>query len=203
MGQKDPSRRSKRRAHKPTLDDELMELASVLADYQLDNNAFGWFRPPWRNGLNAAGLCNLAAFTLWDHHEPESALVHNARKLTDSIVQGHKIGAYAEAGELYNRLVFPRGGMTFRLLATGLRCAQLHLANSHGGGHVYNELLIPEFLGVDPATVEAIILEWRCRDAIGTTHHLQRDHNDRQRSAFTIAWRRGLYLAAYSLPPAF
>jgi hypothetical protein len=202
MGAKDPARRSKKkhRSARFTIDNELAQLAEVLAEMQLDNTAYGWFRPPWRNGHNAARLCSIAAFLAWDHHEPESTLVHNARRLIDSPTTAD---TYEQAGDQYRQLAFPKTGNTFRLLATGLRCLQIHLANSHGGGVVYNELLIPAFLPIEPSVVDHVVLEWRCVDSIGTTHMLQGDRNDRQRAAFTTAWRRGLYLTAYALPPAF
>jgi hypothetical protein len=112
--------------------------------------------------------------------------------------------AYACLGDVYQTLIQSRVNIpAVRLLAASARCAMLHIANSHGGGIAYNELLIPLFLEIEPALVADLVLEHRCNDSIGTTHHLNRDRNDRQRAAFTIAWRRGLYLAAYSITPAF
>lgn len=83
-----------------------------------------------------------------------------------------------------------------------LRCLQALVAKSDGGGEVYNAILIGPFSTVLPEDVHNLVLEYRCRDSIGTTAELQNDANDRQRRAFSIAWKRGLYHAAYSLPPA-
>ena len=66
----------------------------------------------------------------------------------------------------------------------------------------YNAILIPAFVDADPEQVADDIMEHRCRDSIGTTAVFQGDSNDRQRGAFRTAWLRGLYIAAYSLPPA-
>jgi hypothetical protein len=199
---KDPRRKGKLRSHKPVVDDELLELASVLAEYQLDNNAYGWFRPAWRDGECAISLAKCVAVDpkIKDWINPD--IIGGACFLINS---GRRDGAaYETAGQLYNQIVQPRINTTSALLiAVALRCLQLKIANSHGNGTAYNELLLPVFLSIEPALVEQHVLEFRCNDAIGTTHHLRGDHNDRKRSAFAIAWKRGLYLAAYSISPAF
>lgn len=206
MAGKDIRRKPKRRTSKPTLDPELETLASVISEYQLDNNAYGWFRAPWYDGTNAAGLCFAAEDVNYDHYPDQRA--DDARQLIRAFIAGQHVppteNIYEKAGNLAHGFIASKVNTnTAKLLAAGLRCIQLKIANSHGGGAVYNEILIPAFLPIEPAKVEAFVLEWRCRDSIGTTHFLKGDHNDRQRQAFTIAWRRGLYLAAYSLPPTF
>ena len=203
MAAKDPKRKGKRRAPRVTpLDDELLELAGVLSEYQLDNNAYGWFRPPWRNGECAIGLAAAAAYqtgifdgnieTVYDETIIK-ALIDEAPR--DSMT-------YERAGELHRRLIQPKiNTTTARLLAAALRCVQLKISNSHGGGMVYNEILIPAFLPIKEQLVEGLVLDFRCLDALGTTRQLTNTNADRQRSAFTIAWKRGLYLAAYALKP--
>ena len=207
---KDPKRKGKLRP-KPRrtdpVDEDLHDLAVVLSEFNLDNNAYGWFRPPWRNGEWAAGLAKHVAEIVEDPGHPSGTLLCGlAWNLIDS--PRASVGAYREhyekAGQLYNQLVAPHFNTDrTRLTAAALRCLQLKIANSDGGGAVYNEVLIPAFLPIEPALVERAVLEFRCNDSIGTTSVLQGDHNDRQRHAFTIAWRRGLYLAAYSIPPAY
>lgn len=201
MPRKDPGRKAALKSNKRTVDDDLIELASVIAEYQLDNNAYGWFRPSWRDGDNAAKLamevglavCNIDVMKVYLVEVPH--LVNQAAR--DNVT-------YERAGQLYNELIQPKiNTISAGLFAAALRCLQLKISSSHGGGNVYNELLIQAFLPLDPSPVFDYVLEARCKDAIGTTHHLQGDRNDRQRAAFTIAWKRGLYLAAYSLPPAF
>lgn len=169
-----------------------------MAEYQLDNNAYGWFRPAWRNGEWAVALANAAAMRFSDYH---SSLYDEIRETLDAERSG---ATYARAGELHSSLIQPKINTdTALLLAAALRCLQVLIANSHGGGTVYNEILIPAFLPLDPAIVAGDVLYWRCHDAIGTSPHLKGDRCDRTRSAFSIAWRRGLYLAAYSLPSCF
>jgi hypothetical protein len=89
-----------------------------------------------------------------------------------------------------------------RMLRASLRCLQVLIANSDGGGMVYNSILLGPFSGLTPSTVADTVLQYRCRDSIGVFPMLQGDGNDRLRRAFSIAWKRGLYMAAYSLPPA-
>lgn len=192
----------KRPPRKPEVDDDLQMLASVIGEFQLDNTAYGWFRPPWRDGLNAAALAREAARAPGVADAIGLAAESDAANLLD-----HGLGEpdlYEKAGSIYAALIAPKiNTNTARLLAIALRCVQLRVARSDGGGSVYNELLIPVFLPLDPKHIADLVLEQRCRDSIGTTHQLQGDRNDRQRQAFRIAWERGLYLAAYSLPPAF
>jgi len=187
------------------LDDDLTLLASVIDEYRLDDTAYGWFRPPWRDGLNAMRLAREAA------ESPGIALealgLPSEREAVD-ILYNHAPGdgstIYERAGKAYCALVQPKVNTNYaRLLAAALRCLQIKLARSDGGGTVYNEILIPVFLPLEPSSVEQLVMQHRCVDAIGTTPSLQGDHNDRQRQAFRIAWERGLYLAAYSLPPAY
>jgi hypothetical protein len=201
---KDLSRKAPRRARRPTpIDDDLAELAGVLSEYALDNTAYGWFRPPWRDGAHAVDLACSAAMTLSSASAyPDMANAREVLSLTSSTTHMNSSLAYEQAGRLYNGLIQPKINTDpIRFLATALRCFQLKIANSHGGGIAYNEILIAAFLPIEPALVERLVLEYRCRDAIGTTSHLQGDKHDRERSAFSIAWKRGLYFAAYSIRP--
>jgi hypothetical protein len=75
-------------------------------------------------------------------------------------------------------------------------------AKSDGGGEVYNAILIRPFSRLLPELVEHLVLEHRCQDSIGVSAVLKGDTNDRLRRAFTTAWKRGLYQAAYALPQA-
>lgn len=201
-------RKGKRRPapKQPPVDDDLNMLASVIGEYQLDNTAYGWFRPPWRDGRQAAGLALAAARAPGVADGLGLVTERDAAELLEGFLlnRSEESGVYERAGSIYSALVQPKiNTNTARLLAAALRCMQLKLARSDGGGAVYNEVLIPVFLPLEPKLVEKIVLLYRCMDAIGTSHNLHGDHNDRQRQAFRIAWERGLYLAAYSLPPAF
>lgn len=209
---KTPGRRKPRRAAPRTshhLDDDLVELASVIAEFQLDNNAHGWFRPAWRDGWNAVGL----AFETWkelyaDHHphttEHERGIGRYLTILIDRRTRSAE--AYHQASDDITALSL-RGRRETQLLIAAMRCYQVLVADSSGGGEVYNDVLKKAFEGLEdnPFPIESfvgVILEWRCRDAIGTTAQMQSDANDRLRRAFITAWQRGLYLAAYSLPPS-
>ncbi len=197
----------KRPSRKPEIDDDLTMLASVIGEFQLDNTAYGWFRPPWRDGLWAVSLAFSAARAPGIADGLSLIAEQDAAKLLDWFLdKNHKMpdDVYEKAGSIYNALVQPKiNTNTARLLAAALRCLQLKIARSDGGGAVYNEILIPVFLPLEPKLVVDLVLQCRCHDAIGTSHQLQGDRNDRQRQAFRIAWQRGLYLAAYSLPPAY
>lgn len=209
MGRKDPARKRRRKPKRTQeIDYDLAELASVIAEYQLDNNAYGWFRPPWRDGVWATMLAYRCAGLVLGPKDPVTHVLPTARSIIKEVecfgTVTENVTTYEQAGLVYRSIMQP--GMNTdaaRLVAAAMRCLQLKIANSHGGGNVYNEVLIPAFVAVEPKLVAEEVLECRCLDAIGTSHHLNGDAHDRQRAAFTIAWRRGLYLAAYSLPPAY
>lgn len=194
-------KRQRRAPRRSPVDDELLELARSIAEYQLDNNAYGWFRPAWKSGEWAISLAKsialgpLCAPEDWHPSYDEILLVLDGPRSPE---------AYERAGQLHSALIQPKVNTnTARLLAAALRCLQALIANSHGGGTVYNEILIPAFLPLDVLAVADSVLYWRCCDAIGTPPTLHGDRNDSARGAFSTAWRRGLYLAAYAIRPAF
>jgi hypothetical protein len=163
----------------------MAELAAVIAEYTLDNNAENWFRMPWRDGWNAVELAVSAIVDV----TPDWWLIEKCEKRI--------IGSdtYEVAQEFM--------GLTpSRMTRAALRCLQVLVAKSDGGGEIYNAILLRPFAAVYPESVADFVLEYRCRDSIGTTSELKGDANDRLRRAFATAWRRGLYLASYSLPPA-
>jgi len=206
---KTPGRRKPRRAapraQQHGLDDDLAELAAVIAEFQLDNNVHGWFRPAWRDGWQAIEL----AWSSWGSlgwgipTEYEQEISHwlfsmLARRTVTTDV-------YERAGDLIETLPSIGDMRRSKYLIAAFRCYQILIANSSGGGEVYNDVLKKAFDGIEieePLGYAEHILEYRCRDAIGTTAQLQGDANDRLRRAFRTAWQRGLYLAAYSLPPS-
>lgn len=202
-----PSRIPRRGPRKPAIkpppiDQELADLAAVIAEGALDNNAHGWFCTPWRDGWNAVEL----AHDLVEPNEPNSWRAVEATWLGRLIYAGPQERERTRWGnEVYwmaEEQLRDTTDVADRMMRAALRCLQVLVANSSGGGHAYNAILIPAFLHVNPAAVVDSIMEHRCEDSIGTTMQLQGDENDRLRSAFRTAWSRGLYLAAYSLPPA-
>lgn len=204
-------RGEKRKPARPkVIDDDLAELASILDERRLENNAAGWFTLPWRNGWNAVSF----GLEAWarpprDHYIPQ--LDQEIRTaLADWIInQCVSPSIYQQADE-YIALLIARLFANSRafsddnshLLLGALRCTQILIANSSGGGMVYNDVLKRAIerstIGTD--LFEPDIIEARCMDAIGVGAQMARDHNDRLRRAFIIAWQRGLYLTAYALP---
>jgi hypothetical protein len=168
----------------------MAQLAAVIAEYTLDNNAANWFKLPWRDGWNAIELAERAADRTGD--VTDDGWLH---AVCDCRLMGPDV--YWIAQDRLSPVTTPCG-----LLRAGLRCLQVMLAKSDGGGEVYNAILLGAFSSRSPEIMMDLVLEYRCRDSIGTTAVLCGDRNDRLRRAFTTAWKRGLYLAAYSLPPA-
>lgn len=208
------TRRPKRIEHpKPKkIDDELRELAEVLDERRIEHNREGWFSIPWRSGFNAIELTVLA----FDRHHDEwssvkerqisewlSELVANTNALE---LRQKGATTYWEAGDLLHGIDISGVSSVDEvspLLYAGLRCAQVFTSDSSGGGTVYNIILKLAFerVTVPDHLFEDCVLEARCLDAIGTSAQMRGDINDRTRRAFSIAWKRGLFHAAYSLPP--
>lgn len=191
---KKPRRKPPKKVHpkQPKIDDDLAELASVLDEYRLERNSDGWFNVPWRDGWNAVGL----AMSLSDCQDKEDAGAQLFLKVTWENRRSDA-SVYWEAGDFLQTL----GRDINVLTCAALRCLQVSVSNSSGGGEVYNAILTRALTELPVHLVEAHVLEWRCRDAIGTTAYLQGDLFDRRRRAFKIAWERGLFLAAYAIMP--
>lgn len=210
------TRKPKRIAHPkqkaPDVDDDLKELAKVLDERRLEHNREGWFSLPWNSGYYA-GLCGLLAFRV-NHDDFESQReehihdwlqgLYESSQPTDFVTKGGV--TYFEAGDLLQGIDMSGAASTESvspLLYAALRCIQVFTSHSSGGGEVYNILLKLAFerCQVPDHLFEECVLEARCLDAIGTTSSLKGDAYDRSRRAFLIAWKRGLFHAAYSLPP--
>jgi hypothetical protein len=183
-------KRAQRRPQAADRDGELDELASVIAEYSLDNNAGGWFRPAWRDGWNAVELASTIAYR---DERCEPTFGGWLRTVCTHRSDDHE--TYWRAQDLLATSPSP-------MFRAAFRCLQILIAKSAGGGEVYNAILVGPVSRMLPEAVYDLVLEYRCRDSIGTTAQLAGDINDRQRRAFTIAWKRGLYQAAYALPPA-
>jgi hypothetical protein len=183
---KAPRKGPRRRPAKPVIDDEMTELAAMIAEHKLDANAENWLKLPWRDGWNAVEMAGRATADFGDLW------------LSD-VCRNRRIGPeiYWEAQDRLSMTVTHNP-----MMRAALRCLQALLAKSDGGGEVYNGILLGPFSSVLPETVADLVLEYRCHDAIGVWPTLIGDKNDRLRRAFATAWSRGLYLAAYSLPPA-
>lgn len=205
---KKPERKpQKRRAAKPVRDDDLATLAEVINEHTLENNARGWFVLPWHSGWNAAAL----AYEAWIvvSHEAGSIVIDEQleRRIKLMIQFGDETTrVYEDANELLDLasdLVAMAGCDDVRFLTAALRCIQIQISNSSGGGTAYNGVLLRPFERVSRSDLfAAAVMRNRCRDAIGVSAVFAQDSNDRLRRAFQIAWSRGLYRAAYALPRA-
>jgi hypothetical protein len=186
---------------KPILDDDLSELAEILDEYRLDNNAEGWFKPRWRDGWNAVSLAFRCWRTIADQITFMDGQITEAGEFLEKISKRQQDtgDVYWEAGEHLQNVPAQSSS---KILYAGLRCVQVKVSNSSGGGEVYNVILKRAFeqLDVEP-WLEALVLEARCKDALGISPTMDGGRFDRQRRAFQIAWRRGLYVAAYSIQP--
>ena len=190
---KKPPRKPPRRLpqRQPLVDSDLIELAQVLDERREAQNAEGWFLIPWRNGWNAVDL----ALGVWSHavrgHDPEPTHLA-ARDLIAA--RALSASAYHEASDLLGTIPHRLYGTA--ALRAALRCYQCVITRTHG--EHYNDILRSS---VTDDFKDTIVMRWRCHDAIGVFPQLQNDANDRKRRAFTIAWSRGLYHAAYAIGP--
>lgn len=179
----------------PKLDQELELIARVLDEYRLDNNVEGWFSLPWRNGWCAVAL----AYQLWSANVDErccldALAVDFVRDALD------RLDATSEAYNQATQLI--TDGIGDRLLNAAVRCLQVHISNSSGGGWVFNDILKSAIRDTTPDHLhEELVMNHRCVDAIGSAPMPKNDGFDHRRAAFVFAWRRGLYHAAYSIQP--
>lgn len=171
---------------------QTLEVFAILAEAGAGGPE-GWFEMPWRRGAEhvvemlrqiyerqlAAGYPTdeeRAAESILDLDFPDSSMAY---------------AACEEARFALLTCVAPRPRV--ELLHAALRACQLHIANSDGGGHAYNALLLnrwPMFDVVD-AEVAHVVRDARRDDAVGD--------DPRYRRAFSEAWDAGLYRAALAL----
>lgn len=209
---RDPSRKkAKRPPAKPAkIDPDLVQLAQMLDEHRLEKNAKGWFELPWRDGENAVRLALEVYFKLSEEaHEIPTTLSNIAADLHNTSFGMRHTLAY-EALEAY-RYTMPVSHFLSAPVRAALRCRQLKIANSHGGGHVYNEVLT---LGLFETVTEESVIHWRAHDALmrnaydfdddGASIITQTERSQewqRAKKMFELAWKRGLYHAAYAIKP--
>jgi hypothetical protein len=175
----------KRPTPRPKIDDDLAELATMLAEHRLDNNAAGWFTMPWRDGWNAAKLA-------YECHLADGGDV-------DTFVHGWVMQRAPTAAMYWTCAELMQSGGS-PLFMAALRCIQVKIATSDGGGHVYNYILQPIFERYTQLDkFEQLVADSRFVDSVGGLNSFS-PRTERLRRAFYIAWRRGLYAAAYALP---
>jgi hypothetical protein len=187
-----PRRGPKRPRRKPSLDPEVLHLAHALTLNPDHDSPEGWLRLPWQLGWNAIELAREIAH-LTDRYAPfrdPLATLCVERVSTPSV--------YEEAERLA-QLAYG----THPAYYVALRCLQMQVANSDGGGRVYNAWLLPVCLRLtneELGEASRAVMTWRCHDAIGVGPSLRGDALDEMRRAFRTAWTRGLYKTAYALP---
>lgn len=198
----DPSRKKRKRppAKAPRLDDDLIKIAQLLDEHRLDTNAKGWFTLPWRDGECAVRLALAVFYELANEaNEIPASLTRIATDLHDTSFGARMTLSY-EALDEY-RYTMPIGHFLSASVRAAIRCRQLKMANSHGGGYVYNEVLS---LALSETVTEEQVIKWRARDALGFYHnenYLDASQWERARKTFELAWKRGLYHAAYAIKP--
>jgi len=188
--------------YRPQLDKDLIELAEVIAEHKLENSAKGWFTIPWRDGFNAFRL----AVDLSD-----GAGQNEIRNFISSVKDRNEARVpevYWKAAELISLFgpdINRRSSIHYQYAA--LRCLQILNSNSDGGGAIYNTLLDlalsrhdVEDTGLDWDAIAKLVMRHRCNDALGMSDRHQ-SLMSREAGAFEIAWKRGLYHAAYSIRP--
>jgi hypothetical protein len=182
------------------VDAELLDLARVLDEHRLDTNAAGWLKLPWKNGWNAISLAweiVLSGNDSWRWRTDGRDL--SAREMITRLAgepASHltRRTYYAIDDRLAN-LEWSRSAPAMRAV---LRCTQLLLSNSHGGGAVYNDVLAT----ISGSFSEAQMLVHRFNDVADLIGNEPITHEiEKLRNVFNIAWRRGLYHAAYALKP--
>lgn len=201
---RDPTRKAPRRKPARELDDELVDLALALDAQRLDKNAVGWFSVPWRFGWNALALAHHVAKQL--DTSPVLAFVSGSRSIrrVDAEVY-HQLSEFLERGGYYFDSPTAPEPM-HEITRACLRCYQVIIARSDAGGEAYNTLLRPAFEKLLPETIEPIVLFWRRQDALGDADDAGRGELFSLGAAslarietFNIAWKRGLYRAAYAV----
>lgn len=170
------------------IEDELAQLALVLDEQRLERGATGWFALPWRDGVNAFGLSVATA----EH------LVRGPIKALDSLNEDkYPLDLlYEHAEELFAETSSRDFSVKGAAIKAACRCLQLKISRSDGGGHGYNVILSRYIAQHVP---DALVEIWRARDALGYELEFDGTARDRVRGAFRIAWRRGLFRAAYAL----
>lgn len=190
---KPPRKPARKRPARPTqIDDELAELATVLDERRLEAGSVGWFELPWYDSSNA---CDLALETFerrWPRAHGWGAGISEAHNLV--VTRPMSAQGYHEATDFLCSTIRGELGEGTTLLRAALRCYQLAITHNHGIAP--NEILRP----IDDFD-EDLVERWRCKDAIGVFPQLNNDADDRRRRAFSIAWKRGLFHAAYAIGP--
>lgn len=187
------------------VDPDLTTLMEMLEQHKFEQNYLSWFSLPWRDGWCAAKLA-FACHEQYAFSERRENEIRRNRAWCDDKQVSPRL--YEEASAMIAvvaQRVMVVGTNYERFHMAGLRCVQLLISNSHGGGNVYNDVLSHAFGNVPnwwPNELRRQVRDARCEDAIGVPAGFDGTSDDKLREAFKIAWDRGLFQAAYALPRA-
>lgn len=188
MGEKQKSRKAAKRKPPREIDEpDMRELLAVLFESKADYNVTGWLSVPWRDGWNAARLALNITRTAREFERIEPVFAY-----VDGIwISGARSpAAYNELQEILYTMPWSHASPPLR---AAMRCMQVVIANSDGGGHVENAILDNIVWGEH----DELMLDARRIDAVG---HDISPVGERRRQAFITAWRKGLYKVAYAIP---
>lgn len=158
---------------------------------------------PWRSGANAAGLALEASRYYFEFHTLHA---HAGIQAIDFLVNLDyalpTTETYHRLQDLLTELQERHNEIGFKLIQIALRCAQLQIANSSGGGHGFNSLLLDiDWTALPILDYQELIRRWRCKDAVGRwpNEKIPNKATERIRRAFLTAWDRGMYTVAYAV----
>jgi hypothetical protein len=202
----------KRKPGRPKIDDDLAMLVSVLDSSAKAPWTENLFSIPWRDGWNAATLALDCYQRVREHASPAFGHTDEVERFIDILRRRDDSMLAYETIEMDRHQLWrlallcaiDMDAKSLPFIIAGQRCIELKIANSHGGGTVYNDVWLRTFerLGETAERFQDDIRYARCVDVTGLEPTLRNDKNDRLRRAFTIAWDRGLYQMAYALPRA-
>lgn len=205
MAKKQPPRKSKKRQPpKQRIDDDLTLLAEVLDEHRLDTNVDGWFTMPWRDGWRAVELGLAMALCYNDIQAGVDLQVVDF--IRNAVVNRNSSPElYWQSAEIIQLCNLIQDRNTHAFLYASLRCFQVLSSNSSGGGEVYNYLLKRALNTTSEpwSSLEDLVMKFRCYDALGLDEKMAKhDFFAKSVKAFEIAWKRGLFHAAYAIAPA-
>lgn len=196
MAKPHPPRKPKRVTRRPRA--ATLDVFALLAEDVEPHAPEGWFKLPWRDGRQAVGLVTDLI------QRAASGLYGTPLAIAGDVTRLHPDDPdlYWRCEELRDDVDRAGFSTSFAsLLLMRLRMLQLLASNSHGGGHGYNTVLLRDWHRLAPEHVDcARQFVWvrRQLDALGVDGSLA-NVSPRRQQAFAVAWRDGLFRAAYAL----
>lgn len=175
------------------LDNDLVDLITLLDEHRGETSVKGWLSVPWRDGWHAARLAlDIAAECGTEEFKRvKDTWEHLKEILRDDV---RTLAVYARLDEILHTIRWSHATPALRAAA---RIMQVVIAKSDGGGEVENAILEPIISGLD----EPWMLYHRMCDALGIRSATMLTPTlARRKKAFETAWKRGLFRVAYALP---